>query len=242
MAAPKRLVLFVEGEGDAEAVPLLVKRLLNDIDPSPWDCLFLDNDVMRVGGVPALTGRREAEWARFIGAACRRPRLGGILLVLDGDVPPAGQRVFCPGEVGRDLSRRAREAGAGSLFSVASVFALQEYESWLIGGVESLAGRPLPDGRPGIRAGTQAPDDLERTIRGAKQWLGRHMESRTYKETLDQEALTRLLIEDLGPLRQYGMTSFLRLERALRQLVDGIRSGNHIATPQTPEAAAPEND
>jgi hypothetical protein len=236
MAPPKRLVLFVEGEGDAEAAPILVRRLLNEIEPSPWDCLFLDGDPMRVGGISELTGRREAEWARFLGVARRRSRLGGILLLLDGDVPPAGQRVFCPGEVGRDLSRRALEEGAGAFFSVASVFAMQEYESWLIGGVESLAGRPLPDGRPGIRAGTVAPaQDLEKTIRGAKQWLGRHMEARTYKETLDQEPLTRLLIDDLSPLRRRGMSSFVRLERALRQLVEGIRSGNHIVTPAAPE-------
>jgi hypothetical protein len=112
---------------------------------------------------------------------------------------------------------------------------MQEYESWLIGGVESLAGRPLPDGRPGIRAGTEAPpQDLERTTRGAKGWLGRHMAPGSYKETLDQEPLTRLLVEDLGPLRRRGMPSFLRLERALRQLVEAIRSNSHVVTPAPP--------
>jgi len=191
---------------------------------------------MRVGGVSCLTGRREADWARYLGVARRRRHLGGVLLLLDGDVPPTGQRVFCPGEVGRDFSRRAREAGAGVLFSVASVFAMQEYESWLIGGIEGRAGRQLPDGRPGIMAGTQAPlQDIEQTIRGAKGWVGRHMESGTYKETTDQVQLTRLLIEDLGPLRQRGLSSFSRLERALRQLVDGIRSGTHVVTPVVAE-------
>jgi hypothetical protein len=149
MAPPKRLVLFVEGEGDAYAVPVLVQRLLNDL--APWDCLFLDRDALRVGNVAKLTGRRAGEWARFIGVARKRRNLGGILLLLDGDVPPAGEREFCARRTGWDFSRRAREQGAGSLFSVASVFALQEYESWLIGGIEALAGRLLPpDGRPGV--------------------------------------------------------------------------------------------
>jgi hypothetical protein len=232
MDPTKRLVLLVEGEGDVAAVPHLVKYLLNEIDPPPWDCLFLDKDVMRVGSISSLTGKKESEWARFIGVARRRARLGGILLLLDGDILPAGHRVFCPGAIGRDFSRRARTEGAGVLFSLASVFAMQEYESWLIGGVESLAGKRLPGDRAGILAGTVAPSqDIEKTIRGGKQWLGRHMEARSYKETLDQEPLTQLLLSDLAPLRQRGMSSFLRLERAIRQLVEAIRTGNHVVTP-----------
>jgi hypothetical protein len=234
MAPPKRLVLFVEGEGDAYAVPVLVQRLLNDL--APWDCLFLDRDALRVGNVAKLTGRRAGEWARFIGVARKRRNLGGILLLLDGDVPPAGEREFCARRTGWDFSRRAREQGAGSLFSVASVFALQEYESWLIGGIESLAGRLLPpDGRPGVPPDIGVlPPDPEKGPRSAKQWLGRHMAS-AYKPTTDQEPLTRLLVEDLEPLRQRGLSSFRRLERALQQLVTAIRSGNHVVTPVPPD-------
>jgi len=35
MAALKRLVLLVEGDGDVDAVPVLVRHLLNEIDPPP---------------------------------------------------------------------------------------------------------------------------------------------------------------------------------------------------------------
>jgi len=118
------------------------------------------------------------------------------------------------------------------------VFACQEYESWLIAGVEALAGRPLPpDGRPGVHPGTTAPaGNLELAPRDAKKWLGKHMAS-GYKPTMDQGPLTKLLVENLGPVRQRALRSFRRLETALQELVNAIRSGNHIVTPEKSEPA-----
>jgi hypothetical protein len=231
MASLKRLVLFVEGEGDEVAVPVLVSHLLTECNA--WDCLFLDPSPFRVKKVTDLIRRNEKNWKRFLGAARKRRDLGGVLLLLDGDIRLAQRQKFCARDVGRELSRAARQEGAGSMFSVASVFALQEYESWLIAGVEALAGKPLPpDNRPGIRAGTVAPtDDLEAKPRDAKQWLRQHMDS-GYKPTTDQEPLTRLLVANLGSLRARGLRSFRRLESAIQQLVDAIRSGNHVVTPE----------
>ncbi|HXG12219.1 MAG TPA: DUF4276 family protein [Gemmataceae bacterium] len=229
MSSLKRLVLFVEGQGDEDAVPVLVRQLLTEYNA--WDCLFLDPNPFRVKKVTDLIGRNEKNWRRYLGAARKRSNLGGILLLLDGDVRLAKRRSFCARDIGCELSRLARQEGAGSLFSVASVLALQEFESWLIAGIDAIAGKPLPDGRPGVRAGTTAPaGDLEVTPRDAKQWLRQHMDS-GYKPTTDQEPLTRLLIEDLGPLRARGMRSFRRLESALKQLV-AVRSGRHVATPE----------
>jgi hypothetical protein len=45
----RRLIMFVEGEGDEQAVPTLVKRLLNEQDG--WHDILLDNDTFRVGNV-----------------------------------------------------------------------------------------------------------------------------------------------------------------------------------------------
>jgi hypothetical protein len=230
MASLQRLVLFVEGEGDEKAVPALVNHLLTEC--GAWDCLFLDPAPLRVKKVTDLIGRKEKNWKRFLGVARKRRNFGGVLLLPDGDVPLAKKQPFCAKEVGYELSRVVRQEGAGVRFSVASVFALQEYESWLIGGIDALAGKPLPDGRSGIRAGTTAPDcDLEADLRDAKGWLRQNTES-GYKPTTDQEPLTRLLLEDLGPLRARGMRSFRRLESALKQLVEAIRSGSHVVTPE----------
>lgn len=153
----KRLVLFVEGEGDALAVPILVKRLLTELDA--WDCLFLDPHTFVTKGVNRLVKDGCRNWLRWLGAAALRGQLGAVLLVLDGD-----------------------------LFSVAVVFACREYESWLIAGVESLSGKRLMGGLAGVRAGTHPPEgDLEASLRDAKGWLKKVMES-GYKERRDQGA------------------------------------------------------
>ena len=74
--APKRLVLFVEGQGDVEAVPVLVNRILSEINP--WDYLYLDPRPFRVGGPEGLTGKKRADWVRLLRAAAKRRGVGGV--------------------------------------------------------------------------------------------------------------------------------------------------------------------
>lgn len=233
MAALKRLVLFVEGEGDVDAAPPLIGRLLNELQASD-PAVYLDSRPLRVGSVTSLFGRKATNWTNKLRVAAQRGNLGGVLLLQDGDVEAwPGQR-FCPCQVGRDLSRRACAAGAGSVFSVASVFACQEFESWLIAGIESLAGNKLANGRIEIPANLRALEgDLEQQPRDAKGWLNKHLPG-GYNPSTDQEALTRAV--DLNAIRQRNPRSFRRLESALRQLVEAIRSGKHIVTPAEPTA------
>jgi len=222
----KKLVLFVEGGGDVDAAPALVKRLLTE--SNSWPSLTLVPAPFRVKGWGNLLKDRGKEWIRYLKAAAvaHRP-LGGVLLLLDGDIK--GKEPFCARDKAWELSRLAREAGAGSRFSVASVFAVKEYETWLIAGVESLASKPLPDGRPGIRAGVVAPSgNLEEGPRDAKGWLNGNM-SKGYKPAKDQKALTEMV--DLERIRKRGLRSFRRLENALRQLLDAIRSDQRVVTP-----------
>ena len=230
MAPPKRLVLCVEGEGDVAAAPLLVKRLLTELQA--WDCVWLDPNPLRMGGVTSLFGRKAENWSKKLELAAERGGLGAVLLLQDGDVGAIPGQLFCPASLGRDLSQRARNVGAGKLFSVASVFARQEFESWLIAGVGSLAGKPLPDGRPGIPAGVAAPaGDLEQNPRDAKKWLKQRLPT-GYAETTDQALLTQIV--EIKAIRQRGMRSFRRLENALNQLVNAVRTGQHIVTPAPP--------
>jgi hypothetical protein len=49
MATRKRLVLFVEGEGDERAVPVLIKRFLTD--QNAWPEVILDEQPFRIGEV-----------------------------------------------------------------------------------------------------------------------------------------------------------------------------------------------
>ena len=77
---------------------------------------------------------------------------------------------------------------------ISVVMAKKEYEAWFIAASESLRGtrRLTPD--------LNAPADPE-NIRGAKEWLSRHMPSnQPYAETTDQPALTAVF--DLNAARR----------------------------------------
>ena len=223
----KRVVLFVEGDGDALAVPVLVKRLIAHLDA--WDCLFLDPRPFVVGGVNRLFKNDCRNWLRWLGAAAKRGTIGAILLVLDGDAPRIHGERFCAANVARQLAQEATRARGGDLFSVAVVFACQEYESWLIAGVESLSGRPLKDGRPGVPSGTRPPaQDLESAPRNAKGWLNKVIES-GYSPVRDQALLTEMV--DLELIRNRPMRSFRRLESAISAVVSAVRNQSHVVSP-----------
>jgi hypothetical protein len=237
MASPKRLVLFVEGEGDRDAGPILVSRLLTEM--GAWESLFLDDKPFVVGSVDKLTADENADWLRFLKAAGRRKNLGAVLLLLDGDITPIRGEPFCPVTFGRRLAQQARDAGAGAVFSVATVFACREFESWALAALDRLAGLHFPDGRPGVPVGTDAPaGDLEVAPRDAKGFLDRVIAA-GYKPTRDQGPLTRLLVDHLGAVRDRSLRSFRRLEEAVRQLHQAVRTGQHIATPSPLGPASP---
>ncbi len=225
----KRLVLFVEGEGERAAVPRLVKRLLTE--KQGWDVVQLDPlDPFIVGSVDGLLKTDGAEWRRFLKVALRtRRNVGGCLLLLDGDARTKSGREFCSKEVAMKLVEHAKPEGGGVLFSVAIVFACQEYESWILAAVESLAGKKLPDDSLGVRAGAVAPDgDLEIAPRDAKGTMRRLMSS-GYKPTIHQALLTEMM--DLNCIRQRPMRSFRRLESAIDQLIVAFREQKPIVSP-----------
>jgi len=228
---PKRLVILVEGDADERAVPSLVGRMLAERQGS--DVLFVDGNVIATGGAKNLVTPKAIEdrnWERWLGAALKRQDLGAVLLLADGDLDQVGKgKPFCPGRCALGLSERARTVGAGATFSVASVFARQEYESWLIAGVGSMAGKELPNDLGRIAADVTPPSgDLEAAPRDAKKWLSQHA-GIAYKPTIHQAVLTRQV--DLALVRQRNLRSFQRLEKSLQALIEAMRSGKHVVTP-----------
>jgi hypothetical protein len=222
----RRLILFVEGEGEADAVPTLVKRLLKE--KGEWYDILLDDSPFRVGSVDKLVKEDFRDWKRFLGASLKRPNVGGVLLILDGDIAKVGGKEFCAAAVAKSLAVAAIPVGAGETFSVAVVVARQEYETWLIAGVASLAGQRLPDGRL-IERNAKAPEgDLEASPRDAMGWL-RAIVDGGYKPTRDQAALTRLV--DLEVIRARKLRSFRRLESAVSSLLEAIRCNRPIVSP-----------
>jgi hypothetical protein len=190
---------IVEGHGEVEAVPVLVRRIAGVVAP----------------GVAVVTPRpvrlkkgklnRPGELERAVRLAAERvSRLGGVLVLFDADED-------CPAQVAPTLHGRC--VSARSDVPVSVVLAKREFEAWFVAAAESLAGqRDLPHD-------LSAPDEPE-SIRGAKEWLSSHMPAgRAYSPTIDQPALAATF--DLASTR-HTSPSFDKLYRELERL---LRSG-----------------
>ena len=171
---PLPIAAIVGGHGEVAAVPILIRRIANDLDPS---LIVTVDPVLRVSE-SWLMRPQERELERAVELAARK--LGGrgaIFILIDCDWEDG-----CPATEAPDLLKLARRQRADMIISV--VMAKKEYETWFIAAGESLRGtrRLMPD--------LDAPADPE-SIRGAKEWLSRHMPSnQPYAETTDQPALT----------------------------------------------------
>lgn len=240
MPQPKRLVCFVEGQGDRAAVPILARRVLRRINAT--DVLFVDADPFNAQKLGKLLktekGKAQPNWTRLLGAAgLERQNLSAVLLVLDGDVDRVSKNwksyvdryktdAFCARDVAATLADDARAARAGDAFSVAVVFAMKEFEAWLLAGVESLRGVWLADNRAKVAADAACRDIDPEEPRGVKAHLKSIIPD--YQQSLDQGVLANAVDLDavLAKCR-----SFRRFCSAIQQLTDATRDGQHVVTP-----------
>jgi hypothetical protein len=164
-----RFACIVEGHGEIEAVPIVIRRIVQE--HTPGVALQLGHTFRIPRG--SLIKTRELE--RAVEIAGRRVGLsGGILIVLDSDDE-------LPCILGPELLTRARKVRHDLPISV--VLAKREFESWFLAAAESLRGRR------GLAIDLEPPTDPE-SIRGAKEWLtARRIDGKAYVETLDQPAL-----------------------------------------------------
>jgi hypothetical protein len=216
-----RLVLLVEGDGDVQAVPCLVGRLLTQLPDPLQGQLFLDNAPMRIGGLHQITGKRQGDLVRHLGNAAKRPKLGAVLLILDGDADRVEDQPFCAVEVARTIAQRASAAGAGTRFSFAAVFLRQEYESLLLSVADQL---------PGLKSGVTLPAAPEETPRDAKGWLHENLAD-GYNPTHRQLDLTRA-VEDWTPVGS--LKCYQRLVHALAELAEAAATSRHLVSPRRP--------
>ena len=172
---PVRLTLIVTGHGEIEAVPILIRRIAAETNPS------LAVDIPGILRVPESSLRQAGQLERHVERAAELLQgSGGVLILLDCDWEGG-----CPAQEGPALLARARLKRPDKLIAV--VLAKQEYEAWFLAAAESLAGRR------GLPINLTAPADPE-TIRGAKEWLRSRMPAnRAYSETIDQPKLTAAL-------------------------------------------------
>lgn len=204
---PLAIACIVEGHGEVEAVPILVRRVAERVDPS----LFIR--IPRPLRITRSQLLRPRELERAIELAARQvgPQ-GGILVLIDSDDD-------CPAELGPQLLDRARQARGGIPIGV--VLAKREFEGWFLASAESLRGRRgLPDD-------LLPPPDPE-SVRGAKEWIARHMIGTvSYSETIDQPALTAIFNLDQAAARA---NSFDKCLREVTRLILALRP-SHPGSP-----------
>jgi hypothetical protein len=185
------LGLLVEGHGEVQAVPILVRRVAESLGLS---CVV--RSVLRQ---PRSMSIKPGELERAVTLLGNKVGDGGsVLVLLDAD-----DDLAC--DLGPTLLRRATMTRPDRRIGV--VLAVREYEAWLLAAIESLRGRRgLPDA-------IEAPLAPE-LVRDAKGWLDAQM-PRGYSPTTDQPALTSLF--DVGLARR--AASFDKLVRELARLL-----------------------
>lgn len=180
---------IVEGQGEESAVPLLLRRLLNEAEA--WGLEI---------GRPHRRRRTQLVKKDLLQTAVRVAALhsacAGILILFDADDD-------CPKELAPTLEEWAQQAAGGKPCAV--VMANREYEAWFLASIEALRGRAaiLPDA-------SSHPDP--ETPRDAKGELERRMpRNASYSPTVDQVALTAHFDLELAYRR---CRSFRKLVRA----------------------------
>ena len=161
---------IVEGHGEVEAVPVLIRRVAANLYPElavivPRPIRISRSKLLQAGGLE--------KWVEIV--SVRVGVQGAIFVILDSDDD-------CPAELGPELLHRASRVQTS--LPVAVVLAKCEFEAWFLAAAESIRGQR------GLGNDIHPPNDPE-AIRDAKGWLSQQMEStRTYSATGDQPALT----------------------------------------------------
>ena len=204
------IIAVVEGHGEVEAVPGLIRRILGD-RLCRYDISLLK--PKRANGKSNLLSKFEQFLEYSIG---ENP--DAILVLVDSDDE-------CPAEEARGLADRASALNLG--VPVAVVYAKSEYETWFISSLSEGTGEGIR-AMLNIASSVNAPEDVE-GIRGAKEWLKRRMpRDQGYKETSDQKNLTHRIEMDMTYRRS---RSFRRLCHAVEELVEAIDKSEAIVTP-----------
>ncbi len=186
---------IVEGHGEVQAVPLLLRRILEQTAP---DACLRVNPPLRVKAGSFINDKEY--FAKYLELAARKAKPhenGSVLILLDCE---AG----CPGELGPRLTSKAKEVRSDVPVMVA--LAYREYETWFLAASRSLrgvCGLPLDLEPP------PAPESL----RDAKAWLSARM-SVGYNEPNDQPSFTdRFSFEEASVV-----PSFRRFHRKIASL------------------------
>jgi len=162
---------IVEGHGDVQAVPVLLRRFAADASP-PVELRVNPPLRIRVGSFL----RDEAYFRKYVELAARKAKLWpkpSVLILLDCEDA-------CPLDLGPRLLEQA--AACRSDVRAIVILAYREYETWFVAAAKSLRGVcGLPS--------DLEPPDVPESVRDAKGWLAEKM-GVPYNEPDHQPRLT----------------------------------------------------
>lgn len=161
------LACIVEGDGEVEALPILLRRMAAASDVHD----LVIPPPIRVRRSNFLSDEGKYYRERYISLARGKARDDGAVLVLidaNGD---------CPAELATRFRDELHQTAAPIRISL--VFAKCEFESWFIAAADSLGGPRIP------------VDELNpESIRNAKGWVRENiMKGQAYSPTVDQPSL-----------------------------------------------------
>ena len=207
------LVPVVEGDGEVQAVPILLRKIFADLQEFAWEVARPKN----AHGCGNITKENGIE--RFVELACSEQGCAGVLVLMDSD----GKA--CPSQLAKELAQRVR---AGYIrHPVAIVVAHHEFETWFLASFASIVGKKF-GGHQGLKSNLVPPADCE-DVSNAKGWINRQFPNGwAYRETVDQPAMTSLIDCQTAQSRS---RSFDRLRTAVIQLRKAAQSRKLIVTP-----------
>ncbi len=204
---PMTIVPIVEGHGDVQAVPVLLRRLIGAAQA--WEQLSIDTPIRRKRS--QLVDQRQL--IKSVRLARLRKDCRGILVIFDSDDD-------CPVEIAAQVREWAL-AEAGHL-ACEVVLANREYEAWFLAAVESLRGHhgvkddavshPHPESRRGAKG-----------VLEAKMHIG-------YSETRHQPAFSNVFSMSAA---YAGCRSFRKLVASFGRFMDAVGATPPAWPPQT---------
>lgn len=189
---------IVEGHGEIEAFPVLLRRLqkLSNV----WHIAIKSPVRLSKGKIVA----KDDEHIRKILRRTRNESCDAMLILLDSD-----------GECPLKIASRIEQIAMAEISDIHTqvVVAHQEYETWFLAGIETLRGQRS------IHTDASPPINPE-TIKGAKERLEEQMDhGSSYSETADQSALSeRFSLEDAYSRSR----SFRKLVKAFGDIMEAI--------------------
>ena len=172
-----RIASIVEGHGECEAVPILIRRIAQALDPTARAPPSIQSSACQPR---AWSNRAKSSAPSNSPPAKTAARAPSSSFSIRDDGCPRRRR---PGLLQRAITARPD-------LPVSVVLAKREFEAWFLAAAESLRGQR---GLPADLTGPPYPE----AIRGAKEWLADRMPpGRGYSESSDQPALTALFDMD----------------------------------------------